>query len=466
MALTNPIAITYGDFTAGGSSQSRQLDGPYVIEKSHGSLRIVFDVILVASSTTSLQGLADDLEAHMRKRDQDLTVSMGGASWTYTHGETILNTTASCTKSGNSDTDRGVSRAYTCVVQGDLPADDTQGLRDIEVHVGYAASRQRTVTMRGVYTAIDGSTASEQYLAEFDAEAASILAGIGGGSVTWELVDEQWGRDRNDHTASFSRQYVQLLANQSTTLDDPEIKDHRIVFTDLSQHPGDSKEGVHRLRRVVGSYDCALDIEETQDLDAVFRSKVRPHIIELFETNFGPQVFAVEDSRVSFDETSKRMSVAIQIIYQKQEGDAVVEVSQSVAIREVRTIDYTPVHGQDEFAAYADVGWATRERVWSRTVIVLGDETPKRRLGERAAGGDAGLFESIAGEEGVDGRSPGVNQDGWNIVSNTSQVTPQWIGDPETGAQIRMSVLTETVVERWNKAPTGGGGGPTSGTGF
>lgn len=459
MALTNPFSITYGSRTVGGST-GYLLHGPYVIDKSFDTLRLVFDVIITSSSYSGLQSASEALEDDFNKRDQNLTISLDGSTWSYVFGTDILNTTASLSKSGDRETDRGYSRAYTCVVEGELPASDQSGLRDLQVQVDYEAGRQKIVTMQGVYTPHGGNDAVDQYMADFDSEASTILSSIDG-SAAWELVDESYTRDRNDHTCNFNRQWVQLLAPQSQgTTDDSDIRDHRMIFTDLSQHPGDSRENVYRLRRVVGNYDCAIDIEQTTDLQAAFDSKVKPHLLQLFQTNFTPQVFCIEDHRISYDETTKRLSVAIQFLYQKNGGEDVVEVSQSLAYREVRTIDYTPLHEQDEHAAEADVGWAVLERVATRTVIALGEQMPVRRIGVTPEDGIAGPIEGL--EYPDDGT---VQSEGWNIVANTSQSSDQWIGDPDE-EQIRLSVLSETVVERYHKAPearrpiTLGGGSP------
>lgn len=433
MAITNPWSITYGSRQVGGST-AYQIHGPYVIDKSFDRLRLVFDIVISGSSFSNLQSLSDDLETDFRKRDQNLIIDLSGSTWTYTFGEQILNTTAALSKSGNADTDKGFSRAYTCIVEGDLPADGTgdDGLRDLEVNVTYEAGRQRTVTMRGTYTASTGVTAVGQYEAQFDTEAGTLLTAIDGSAV-FELVAENYNQDRNVHLCTFTRQYLELLANQSTaSLDDTEIRDHRVRFTDLSSHPGDSEEGVHRLRRVVGSYDCAIDIDQTTDLYSVFENKVKPHVRELFQTNFNPKVFALEDKRVSYDETTKRLSASLQFIYQGADGGGVVEVSQSMAIRQTRTIDYTPIHNGNEFAAHADPGWATKERVWSRTVIALGESFPP--FGPRFA--------------------DGVVASGWNVVQSTQQTSAQWLGDP-TEAQIEVKVLTESIVERYNEEPGG-----------
>lgn len=479
MPVTNPFSITYGDLEVGGST-AFQLHGPYVIEKSYDSFRLVFDVVIAAESFDELQSLSDQVETGFRKRlsnGDQVEIDLDGNAWTYAVGTTLLKPTASAAKSANPETDKGFSRAYTVSIQGELPADDSQdaGLRDVEVLVERLPSRQRVVTMRGTYTATTAGDALERYQDAFDDEADSYLdaiAGAGGpGSPTWELVSETFSIDRQrdgsepaPHLCNFTRQYHELLVNQTQgQRDDDEIRDHRVTFTDLSQYPGDSRQGVQRLRRVIGSYDCAVDIEETTNLQTVYRQKVLPHLKQLFRTNFDPSTFAIEEQRVTFDESSKRLSISFQFIYRKAGGDALVEVSQSVAYRETRTIDYTPVHGDDELAAEADVGWATLERVWDRVAIVLGQETPKLRISDRPRAGAAGLFtDTLGGLSGPDnGDRTRILPDGWNVIASTSQVTPQWIGTPDE-EQIEVQRLTESVVERFHRRPSGRGGTTTT----
>lgn len=467
MAITNPFSITYGTREVGGATDY-QLYGPYVIEKNYDVLRLVFDVVVVGSSYATLKSLSDALEADFRKRltdTQTLIISLDTSAWTYTMGTTLLKAKASITKSGNPDSDKGFSRMYTCSIEAELPADDANdaGLRDVEVLVDFEAGRQKIVTMRGIYTATSVGNAVARYIVDFDAEATVYLDVIDNTAI-WELVDESYTYDRerdgsndpNPHNCIFARQYVELLASQSQSYsDDPMIRDHRVVFTDLSQHPGDAKESLYRLRRVIGAYDCAIDIGVVTNLQLVFNRKVLPHVRELFRTNFQPKIFCIEDRRVSYDETSKRMSVSIQFLYQSEKGEALVEVSQSVAYRENRTLDYTPMHDKGELTAEVDVGWATLERIWNRTAIAVGDEAPKLRITEKPKrSGDIGLFtDSIAGISGpdiTDGSK--IQKEGWNTISNTSQVEDKWIGDPDR-EQIKVVVLTETVVQRYHTKP-------------
>ncbi len=465
---SNPFSITFAGTAVGGSTDY-QLLGPYVIEKSYDDFRLVFELLITGTSYANLQALADTVETTFRKRlthGETLVISLSGSTWTYTVGTNILKVVSQVTKAGNSETDQGFSRAYTISITGQLPADATAGLRDLEVLVDYAATRQRTVTMRGVYTANSGTNAMTLYRNNFDTEATAYLTAIAaGGQVTWELVDENFTIDReknnttpNPHICTFTRQYIELIFEQvGATLDDPAIRDHRVTFTNLSQYPADSKANIKRLQRVVASYDCAVDITQSKDLPAIYRSKVRDHLRQTFQTNFNPVVFAMEEERVSFDETSNRISVSTQFVFQPSGAEALVEVAQSVAFREARTIDYTPVHQNDELAYEADLGWATLERVWNRTAIVIGTESPKLRITERPRFGDAGPIDSMGGQTSVDQRSGTGVTEGWNVVSSTSQVTPQWIGNPSDGnTQIQMAVLTENVVERYHRRPSGG----------
>lgn len=465
MALTNPFSIKYGDQTVGGSSDTYQLHGPYVIDKGYDSLRLVFDVVVVASSYATLQSLSEDLEDAFRVRleaGDTLVVTLSGSSWTYTMGTTLLNAVSTIAKSGNPETDIGYSRAYTCSVEAELPADADAGLRDVEVLVDFEAGRQQSVTMRGTYTATTAGDAVARYQADFDAEATTYLTAADS-SATWELVDENYTLDRQksssntpaSHLCNFTRTYLELLVNQSqASLDDTDIRDHRVTFTNLSQHPGDSKENTSRLRRVVGNYDCAVDIDQTTNLQNVYDNKIRSHVRQLFQTNFSPQIYGVEEERASYDESSKRLSVSLQFIYQTNDGEALVELAQGVAYREARSIDYTFTHAPDEFSAEADVGFAIAERVWTRLAIVVGTESPKTRILAGPTEGDAGLFRDvIGGLTGPDqGNRQGVRSDGWNIVANQSQVTPRYLGGPND-TQIRVAVLSESVTERFHRKP-------------
>jgi hypothetical protein len=453
MAVDGNFTISYGaTFSAGGSSDTYQLLGPHVVSRDYNKIRLVFEVVVVSTSYAGLKTACETLEDEMRKRDQNFIINIGGSTFSYTHGTDVWNTYGSATKSGDRETDVGFSRAYTCEVTGDLASDGTDGpLLEIEKTVDYDVNRAIVASMSGVYTADSSAAATANYLANADAEWTSFQATLPG-SRTFELVDEQYTADRNDSRCQWTRQYHEVLASQTqAALDDTRVKDFRMSFTDLSQHPGDSEESVYRMRRVVGTYDCAMDIGvfTTGDLKGFIEDTVFPHVKALFEQNFQPQVFAVEDHRYSSDRSAQRVSVSVQFVYQKDGGDDVVELTQTMSYREQRNLDQTPIHLDDEFAAEVDPGWSILQRIATRTVVVIGDESPKRRIGRTPDEGLAGPIK-MPGNEPPAG--PRVVQDGWNLVSNTSQTQERWIGDPAE-TQIKTTVLTETVVEQWNSKP-------------
>lgn len=452
MSVVSQITIKYGSRSVGGSSSTYQLLGPYVLTKEFNTFRLTFEVLVSASTLGALKTASENLENDFRLRDKDLTITLGGSTWTYTSGEDLLNVHSSITKSGDSDVDYGVQRAYTCEVSAEFPADlPATALRDIEFNVSFDAGRRATLAMQGVYTADSGGTASANYLSAADAEATTFLGTITG---TFEMTDEDYSYDRNNHICQFSRSYIELLANQSqSTLDHTDIKDHRMTFTDLSNHPGDSAENIYRTRRVVASYDCAVDVDQyTGKLKDLVDKTIFPHLKALFDVEFQPQVFTVEDHRYAYDETSKRVSITAQFLYQTKGGGDIIEISQTMAYREQRNLDLVPIHLDDEFAAEIYPGWSILDRIATRTVVVIGNESPKRRIGVTPEAGLAGPIK-MPGKEKAAG--PRVRSSGWNIISNTSQTNEKWHGDPNL-QQIKMTVLTETVVERWHKAPKGG----------
>ena len=447
MAIDNPFAITYAGLQVGGSSDSYQLNGPYSITKDYRSLVVVFEVVVVATSYATLYTLCDTLETEFSKRDEDLTISIDGTTWVYESGVTALNVVGTVSKTGNRDIDGGFARSYTVTVTGDLPEESGGGLLESGINVSYDTTRRRTVTFRGTYTRNDAGSATANYLANADGVASTFLTALGG---SYELVLEEYTERRNDALCDFSRQYTEVLFNQTVgQLDDARIKDHRVVFTETRSAAGDSLEDTVPLRRVDGQYDCSVDVEVTTNLQALVDGEIREYLSTQFRSEFQPVQFGVEDYRASFDETNKRLSIVVRYVYQPSGSTTVVEVSLTRAFRENRALDYTPVHNGSELAAYVDAGFLVRERVTARTAVVIGETEAKRRIVNRDAPGPEGELDIEA--------PAGVAQSGWNIVQNASSITPRWVGDPTLGERLLLTVLSEQVVERFTEQPQSGG---------
>lgn len=478
MAVTNPFKITYGGQAVGGSSDYYQLHGPYVIEKSNDDFRLVFDVVVVGTSFADLQTKSDTLETAFRKRLSkaevlEIEIGTGGNKWTYTVGSNLLEVHSTISKTGNPDTDKGFSRAYTCNIQAKLPSNNDGGLRSLEVLVEVGANGLKTVTMRGTYTAKDATSAVDMYKNNFAAEATAYRNAIDA-TRPWELVTENYSLDRErsttwsagvtpfPHACNFVQQWVQILAAQSdAAFDDTLIKDHRISFTDVSSFSGDSGADIYRLRRCNATYECAVDAAQGTDIYTVYETKVKPHLKSLFVEAYQPSSYGVEETRISIDRTGNRISAQFGFIYQKQGGSTVIELQQSLSYRESRTIDYTPVHDGGELSAEADLGFMILERVWNRNATILGYFSPRTRIYQKSGGNDTrwgGLF----GINGPDSRSSTetINKNGWNLVQSTSQSTPSFIGNPDEGTQLLTTMIQEQVTERYHEQPRGRNAGP------
>lgn len=466
MSLPNPITITLDGFAVGGTS-FYQLNGPHVLDKSYTELRVVFDVIVTGEDQDELADRCNALEEAFRKRLQPgetLTIKLADYVWAYTNGGNAHTVESAISKTGNPETDGGVARSYTVSITAGLAADDPadSGLQQLRVDVELTPSRQHVVTMQGRYTATTAGTALENYQGEADAVAAGYLSLLKP-SATFELEDENFQLDRmgagtspQPHVCDFTRQYVELLADQALALrDDPQLRDHRITVTQQANFAAPNAEsGAVPLRRAVLTYDAAVDITLTQDLQAVYEDKIRPYLVEYFRANFNPTVVAVEDERASFDETANRLAVTLQFVFTGPGDSGILEVSSSLAYREQRTLDYTYLHDANELAAIADRGFLMMERVWNRTAVVAGTASPNWRLARNDSGD---MTRSIGGVSGPDTRNgSNVNRSGWNMISNTSQVSPGFIGQPGTDEVITISTIQETVVERYNRAPDEG----------
>ena len=85
MAIPNPISITYGSRSIGGTSGQYQIVGPYILDKNYESIRVVVDVVVVAEDVATLQPLCDNLEVDFRKRltDGDTLVITACTQATY-----------------------------------------------------------------------------------------------------------------------------------------------------------------------------------------------------------------------------------------------------------------------------------------------------------------------------------------------------------------------------------------------
>jgi len=469
--VTDPLTITYGDIVIGGDSSYR-LNGPYVLDRSYETFRMVVPVVVLATDLDDLWSKCDALETKFSRPlapQTALRISLGTSEWEYTIGAEMLSAEASILKTGDPSTDRGNSRGYTITITGDLPADTGGGgLRELQVSADADASGLWSVTFRGFYSSTEATDALSNYRSQFDGVANSYLSTIASsteyGSIAWEIVQENFelpyerrrSTDPRLAHVQFFRQYQQVFSNQSSTKNDDRIADHRVTFALMHNGVGDSRSDIQRLKRVTCNYDAAIVGYESDDPHQIAEEVIKPHIVDLFQSEFSPNTYGLEDFRLSFSPSQSRVGVQATFVYTSN-GSDILELSWSCAYREQRNIDYTYLHEDNTLAAVANAGFDIIERVWTRTMMVEGAYAPTSRIWKN--GSTAQPFNDSlpngAGQgddlSGPDGRDMSLKTSGWNIISNNSQVTPKYIGITDEGEQVLVTVVQDVIVERYTE---------------
>lgn len=482
-----PFKITYGTFSVGGDSGTFRIPDQHRESIEFETITLEFEVQVIGATRTDFQNQCALIEEAFHKRNQSLSIDLnniddpaGVSTFTYTFGEDILNTRATIDKPGDED-DAGLSRMYSVVITGGLPSPDVDaaglrtGLQNHSFGLSYEAGRQKRVTFTGIYTATGPQTDPvraaqlarvnyEDPVTGADIEAGVYLAQFTGDvfEIVTEDVDPE---DSSNHTIRFSRTYVEQLEDQTIgTRDAPEIRDHSFSMSESLDNPGDSDKNVNRLREVSARYECAVDIEVTTDLENVFRTKIDPFIVARFKSEFSPRQYAVRRREVAYDRTRMRISANLTFTYQKAGGENLTEISTSVRVTELQSIDWTPSHEDNVFAAELDKGWATKQRTTTVNSMVVGEERPENRIkssvgggSPESGGGKGGAGESVgisgvAGTEGLGGTPEGAGQ--WIEISTDREVTFHWIGDKRY-QQILVTKLAEQKVEQYHEFPAG-----------
>jgi len=487
-AIAAPFQITYGSQAVGGSSGTFQIEGPYTFAKTYDTLDLEFIVRVVASSYADLDNQSNTLEEAFRLRDQTLKIDLdniddpdGSSTQTYTYavGDALnsgswLNPRSTIEKVGEGD--MGFSRSYAIHITGELPSQDVDGsgnytgLRDISYSVDYDAGGQKTLTVSGVYTATpvqtsparDATGARENYedaTTGIDVEMTAFFAAKFP-NESWELIHEDPDENRVDHTCAFTRTYRELLTAQSqsptggsgdpNSYNDPDIRDHTFTMDEVIDEPGDWNKNTTRMREVEVFYECAVVLSQNVTLKNTFESKVRPHIIQVFQTTFQPAVFAVARRRVNYDESRQRLSCSMTLVYQKKGSDKVVEIETTVRYTDTKHHKFTPLHTRNEFAFNVDRGWTDRLRTTTTQAITIGEDSKIGRLGGKGGG--------MAGGGVVLPRGGGVGEPGetgWVEIFTDRESTPIWVGMPSE-QQMLISRSTDVRIEQYFEGVGGG----------
>lgn len=271
MAVTRTLIATYGAYTVAQIDADR----PVRYYEGHESGWCEFDFVLTAASSSALQTLVRAAIDAFRAPRQDFTLAIGGSNlvdWSQS-SDTGFDANASCWKAGD-PWDTGKSQKLTARIEVGLPADKASldGRRESSVSIGYIASRRRTLTISGTYTAISGTSASAKYAASIAAWATTIQTAVDA-AASWKLVDEDNDYFETDKEFRFSRTYEELIAPAQA---DTDVRAQQTNITIQRMAPGDSFPPSApvplRMAIINVSYTAHVDYTQTQSLTTIMNA--------------------------------------------------------------------------------------------------------------------------------------------------------------------------------------------------
>jgi hypothetical protein len=460
-AVSRELKITYGAAVVGGTSE-REIHGPHSMEILFDRFVLNFQVIVRGDTEAAAVAAWTLFESEFNARDNAVLVEMGAQTvetWDPA-ANTGFNTIANARKSGDLSVDSGRARLYTVTISGETPVSDE---RNANITIRFDAARRAEIIFDLEYTAEGVQSASAKYLADSPAYMASKISSYLSGR-TMKLFSEEYRPDRTDKTATARIHWRERISTgTASVLDHANIEDQTFQVRLNKPAPGDSGQGIVRLRECTAQFVAVVNKEENTDLDALWLDVILPYMDEQVEAIYGPEQIARVDEDAQYIATSNH--IVATCAYRLAIGATdVIESRVTVGFDEDSGIDFTPAWDDDPLGIYVDAGPQSKLRISRRITTVLGAIKAKSRLGgggsffgadfrnedgstAQGTGGNGGLEPSSGGGE--------PNSNGWNLVKNTSNATQLWIGTEELGFWI--TVLEESVVERFVNRPSGGG---------
>jgi len=248
MSLTRDWAISYGSFNVGGST-ARQIDGEvrHTYENNFETSIIDFDFITTASTDAAFTTECKACEDAFRIPRLDFVFTQNGQTRLSLKqsDNTGLDANPTITKTGD-PADTGRSIKYHVRIEFGRPADNLNNScrRFSTINVDYSQSRQRTITIAGVYTANPSGVvgAYEQYLAAIAAYATTATNAIDA-TASWEKIGEpQVEQNATDKLCNFKVVFKEVIYNQAVnTKDVPELVDP-LMLIDVERFSWDSSD--------------------------------------------------------------------------------------------------------------------------------------------------------------------------------------------------------------------------------
>jgi hypothetical protein len=509
-AVDRELKITYGGFVVGGTSApgSERLIDTYIrLTKSFTNARVEFDFVISATTEALFQDAIEECEDAFRKPFQDLTVEQGAETLIDLKPSTNtgLNTMPDIKKIDNDPRNTGRSRAFTVVVEAQLPADNapTVGIQESSTNVAYSPARKRQVTITGIATAIVADDARAKYESIIDSFCSAILSPFGS---VFELGEEPLtDSGYQDKLISFTRVYDEVIYPEAGATNDPAIVRQSFNITRTKVFPGDFPGAfAKRLVNVSAVFDCWIDKDVTQALESKWASVKNWIVGQIKSVMPGP--LAITSISPNFNFTENKISGTVN--GQVYTGSGIISASFTTTLDYQMGVVMVPAWSGKALSKYVYQGPMVVTETTNYTRRVYGGGSLGAAAGGGAAGavqgqnGPIGNFQGGGGFAGVAGGQNGANMPGsggyvgatftnapapgnapasvgdsegieglpdlgslsWRIMSQTQSETPLEIG--ESGNSFKVTDATTVIVrqayipiESPASVTTGGSGG-------
>lgn len=446
-AVTRELSIQYAGVTLGGTSAINLLHHPYRLRREFGRVRFEGRVTVVDNSSEANAWAAwTAMEAAFSKPNQDLVITQGGQSTTYSHANnTGFLGRPECRKLGDKDTGR--SRTYEVSLECKVPNPiaSKNGLMEATSVISTSPSGRRSYQLTGTFTASGSNGALAQYTANIAALLTALEQEIDP-AATWErdIAPKREDREDENKILKFSRTGQEVIyADSQGALNNASIKNQKLAITRTRIAPGDVS-GAERPVEIAVLYDADIDKSLTQDLAGFYTSTIQPYLIQVGLAAAGGSSGALVKDSPGLDYPNNRISATIEML---------VVTGSSILSRTLRTRDtdqlgkvLLPVHDGNPYAKEKFQGPASRTRLIVDTKITLGG-------GSGAAGG------------GLGSRGIGVGDLQSGFIDQVNEILGR--GEPDSGVVNTASgtvfsqdVIDSSIANKGGAAQDGGSGEP------
>jgi hypothetical protein len=305
------LVISWGGYTV-STANNRLITGWTYNEDSYETASVEFEFVVTGTSDATFASECALAEAAFRTPRQALVITQGAVPLlSLSHAaNTGFDSISTIVKSGQVG-DTGRSRFYRIHIDFGRPADNvgTSGRRTGTIDVAYTPSRQRIVTISGIYTVL-ATTARAQYMSVIDGYCTSVISGLG--LAQYELLEEpETTENDTGKVISFSRTYREIIYPQAGSPNDPAIvgDSFSLEVARDGTEDGLGEEGrPFHLANISATYDCSIDKNVTTDLEGKYQ-QIRSSIVDKIRSGIGVSTIGILDESPSYDYTANRISV-------------------------------------------------------------------------------------------------------------------------------------------------------------